>query len=275
LKYLLTGGAGSLGRRLAKHLLTFDETEIVRVLDINENGLARLRQKINDPRIRWLLGDIKDEHRMERAMENIDVCFHLSAQKHVDLAETNPEYCLQTNVLGTQSCINAALKCEIEKFIFTSSDKAVGAVSTYGRCKALGESLVLDANRYKGDRRTAFSVARPPNYINSDGSIFDLWRYQKKHGLPITVTSTAMKRYFMSFPEILDFLMKCLNMMNGGETFVPANAKEMSIIDLARQFSENIKIIGIRKGERLRELLMDSEEEKRAVRVGDIWVINQ
>jgi UDP-N-acetylglucosamine 4,6-dehydratase len=271
--FLVTGGVGSLGRRLVKHLLTLPDTKVVRVLDTNENGLARMRQTTSDSRMRYLLGNIQDEKRMVRAMENIDVCIHAAAQKHVDLAEYNPDYCLQVNVLGTQTCIDAAIKSEIDKFLFLSSDKSVNAVSTYGRCKALSESLVLDANNYKGDRRTKLSVARPPNYINSDGSIFDLWRYQKKHNLPITVTSTEMLRYFMTFDEILKFLMTCLDMMKGGEIFVPWNVKAIRIIDLAKQFSDNIKIIGMRKGERLEEMLADPEEIKRARKVGDILVI--
>lgn len=272
---LITGGAGSLGRRLVKHLLTYSSMEVkaVRVLDTNENGLARLAQQIKDKRVRFLLGDIRNKERMKRAMENVTLCYHAAAQKHVDLAERNPFYSIDINVMGTQVCIEAALEAKVERFIMISSDKSVQACSTYGRCKALAERLTLDAEYYKGDNPTRFAVARPPNYINSDGSIFDLWRYQKKHGLPITVTSPDMHRYFMSIEEIIDFLVKCSLMMCGGEIFVPRNSQRLRIIDLAQKFSSNIQIIGLRPGEKLEEVLIDPTELQRAETLEDMWII--
>jgi UDP-N-acetylglucosamine 4,6-dehydratase len=271
---LITGGAGSLGRKLAKHLLTFQGVKAVRILDTNENGLARLSQQIKDPRIRFLLGDIRDKERMKRALENVTLCYHAAAQKHIDLAERNPFYSIDVNVMGTQICIEAALDANVDKFIMISSDKSVQACSTYGRCKALAERLALDAELYKGDdHKTRFSVARPPNYINSDGSIFDMWRYQKKHGLPITVTSPEMYRYFLSIDQICDFLFKCSEIMQGGEIFIPRNARRLRIIDLAKKYGDKIQIIGVRPGEKLEELLIDPSEEAYAKVYGDIWVI--
>ena len=276
--FLITGGAGSLGRRLVKELLKPKyKVDIIRVLDHDENGLARMQIRFKDPRIRirYLLGDIRDKTRVERAMENVDVCIHCAAQKHVDLSEFNPFESIKSNVIGTQNCIEAALTNKIDKFLFISSDKAVHAVGTYGRCKALSESLTLDANNYKGDRRTKLSVARPPNYVNSDGSVFEIWKYQKSKGLPLTVTSEKMERFFMRFPKIIKFVMRSVEMMEGKEVFVPIGAEKMKIIDLARKISDKIEIIGLRKGERLMEYLYTEEEIACAEQKDGLWVIKQ
>lgn len=273
---LITGGAGSLGRRLTEQLLKKAvEGDAIRVLDIHENSIAHMKTRLEDPHhhIRYFIGDIRDKDRMKMAMESVDICIHCAAMKHVDLSEYNPFSCIKVNVIGTQNCIEAALEANIDKFLTISSDKAVNAISTYGRCKALAESLTLDANNYKGDKRTKLSIARPPNYINSDGSVFELWQYQKKMGLPITVTDKKMERLFMPFGQIVTFTLKCLEIMEGGEIFVPMGAEKRRIIDLAKKISDNIKFIGIRPGERLFEQLYTEEELIRAERSDGMWVI--
>jgi len=272
--YLITGGVGSLGRRLIEELLKPQYgTTRVAVFDNHENGMASLRVKLQDKRIRWFLGDIRDKDRLFRAMENVDVCIHCAALKHADLSEYNPFEFIKTDVFGTQNCIEAALATNIDKFLFISSDKAVRPICTYGKCKSLAESLTLDANSYKGDRRTKFSVCRPPNYIKSDGSVFDIWDWQKASGLPLTVTDERMVRYFMSFDKIIDFIVNALKIMEGGEIFVPTNAEKIRIIDLAKAIGNNIQIVGTRKGEKLEEILIDENELQRAKVVENIWVV--
>jgi UDP-N-acetylglucosamine 4,6-dehydratase len=278
--FLITGGAGSLGRRLLEELLKpkYKATRIA-VLDNHENGMAHLRVRFNDSRIRWFLGDIRDKDRVVRAMENVDVCIHCAALKHADLSEYNPFEYIKTDVYGTQNCIEAALEANIDKFMFISSDKAVEAACTYGRCKALSESLTLDANSYKGDRRTKFAVCRPPNYMKSDGSVFEIWDYQKSHGLPLTVTDERMFRYFMEFGEIIKFILNAVRLMEGGEIFVPINAHKLRIIDLAKSYAidedkvHEIQITGMRRGEKFEEILIDKNEKERADVIFDMYVI--
>ena len=272
---LLVGGAGSLGRRMAEELLKpVYNINSLRTLDINENELARLRWKLkDDSRTRWLLGNILDKDRMIRAMENVDIVFMLAAQKHVDLGETNPFYSLQVNVLGAQTCIEAAINSNVDKYIYTSSDKAVHSCSTYGHCKKLSEALTLDANKYKGDRHTKFSVVRPCNYAQSDGSIWDIWAYQKSENLPLTVTDERCTRYFLTFDKIITFILKATCIMQGGEIFIPQNADKVRIIDLAKTISENIKITGLRPGEKLEEVLIDPLELARAEVVDNLWIV--
>lgn len=275
--FLVTGGAGSLGRRLAETLISpFYEVAKVRVLDINENGLAMMRRQIPDPekKLRFLLGNISDKERVRRAMDQVDVVIACAAQKHIELSEFNPFYCTLINVIGTQNCIEAALDANIERFLYISSDKAVQAISTYGRCKALAESLTIDANNYKGDnKRTVFSVARPPNFTNSDGSVFEVWKYQKEHNLPLTITNENMLRYFMRFEDVISFVINCVVFMKGKEIFIPLKVEKKRIVDLAREISENIKVTGMRPGEKLEELLIDPSEQERAEEVDGMLVI--
>ena len=274
--FLITGGAGSLGRRLTETLISpFYEVSKVRVLDTNENGLAMMRRQVPDPekKLRFLLGDICDKERIRRAMDQVDIVIACAAQKHIDLAEYNPFFCVLVNVVGTQNCIEAALDANVERFLYLSSDKAVQATSTYGRCKALAESLTIDAANYKGDKRTVFSIARPPNFTNSDGSVFEVWKYQKEHNLPLTVTNENMVRYFMKFEDVISFVINCIVFMKGKEIFIPLKSEKKRIIDLAREMSENIKIVGLRPGEKLEELLIDPSEMERAEEVDGMLVI--
>jgi FlaA1/EpsC-like NDP-sugar epimerase len=248
----------------------------LRVLDINENEIARLRWRLKgDIRTRWLLGSILDKDRMQRAMENVDVVFMLAAQKHVDLGEMNPYFSLQTNVLGAQICIESAIDANVDKYVYTSSDKAVAPSSTYGTCKKLAEYLTLDAKNYKGDKKTKFSVVRPCNYYRSDGCVTEIWDSQMVRGLPLTVTSKNMYRYFLSFDEIINFVLKATAMMQGGEIFVPNNCKRTKIYDLAKEYGagHQIEITGLRPGEKLEELLMDPSEKERAKTIDDMLVI--
>ena len=278
--YIITGGAGSLGRRLTEELLKPEyEATAIRVFDNNENGIARMRWVFrDDPRLRWLIGDIRDKDRLLRAFDGVDVVVHAAALKHVDIGETNPAEQIKTNVIGTLNCIEAAIDKNVGKFLLISSDKSVQACSTYGRCKSLGESLTLDANIYVGDgKRTCLSVCRPPNYLRSDGSVTEIWDYQMVSGLPLTVTDKRCVRYFMTFEEIVAFIIKAIKMMKGGEIFIPNNCKPTNIYDLAKEYGKghSIKFTGLRTGERLEELLIDPLERQYAEVIDDILVVRR
>jgi len=272
---LVTGGAGFIGRHLIKTLLTRYSPRVVRALDVNENGLQELKRMFNGhPNLRTFIGNIRDQNRLRRATQNTNIIFHLAAYKHVDLLETSPFEAIATNVLGTQNLIECAIDENVEKFLNVSTDKSTQYVSTYGATKFLTERLTLDADNWKGDAPTIFANARPVNVLGSDGSVYPLWQKQKAKGEPLSVTDSRMERFFLTVDETVNFLIKCVNMMKGGETFVPSGARKIRIIDLAKQLSDKIEIVGIRKGERLTELLMDENEIARAKLVEGIWVIH-
>lgn len=271
---LITGGAGSLGQALIEALLK-RPIKILRVLDVDENGLFNLRQKFTDSRMRFFLGDIRDPKRIQRAIEDVDIVYHCAALKHVELGELNPFEVLQTNIIGTQNMIEATLdERNITKFIFISSDKAVGGpVNIYGTSKFFGERLTITANNYKGDRPTIFGCVRLPNLRKSRGSVYEIWGRELAEGKPLSITSPDMERYFMGLEEAAEFILEATEAMERGQITVPANAGRFKITDLARQLSDKIRIVGIRPGESINERLMTPEEEEVAVREGSMWVI--
>lgn len=271
---LITGGAGSLGQALIGLLLK-QPIKVLRVLDVDENGLFNLRQKFTDERMRFFLGDIRDPKRIRRAIEDVDIVYHAAALKHVELGELNPFEVLRTNIIGTQNMIEATLdEGKVTKFVFISSDKSVGGpVNIYGTSKFFGERLTITANNYKGDRPTAFGCVRLPNLRKSRGSVYEIWDQELAEGKPLSITSPEMERYFMSLEEAAEFTLEATEVMESGQIIVPANAERFKIIDLARQLSDKINIVGVRPGENISERMMTPEEERHAVRRGNLWVI--
>lgn len=271
MKYLVTGGAGSLGKVLVEKLLPLGE---VTVYDWDENSVAWFSKfGPQSSNLRLVLGDVNDSQKLDYAMEGVDVVVHCAYAKHVDFCETDPLFGLKTNIQGTMNVIASALRKNVGKFIFVSSDKAVHPVSIYGKCKSLCESLVLRSYHYRNHGCTVFCVVRPPNYEGSDASVMQIWQEQHRRGEPLTVTDPEMERYFMNFSDMAEFILKCVSDMEGGETFIPTKVEKRKIIDMAKALSSNIKIIGVREGERLNAVLMTSEEMEKAERKGLYWVI--
>lgn len=272
LKYLILG-VGSLGSLLAEYLGKKESSSEIRLFDNHEYNLMKFKMDNPDSKFRYLLGDIRDKERLNEIMKKIDVCIHTVALKHIDLCENNPFESINVNVLGTQYSIEAAVNNKIDKFLYVSTDKAVNAASIYGRCKALSESLIVEASRHS--KKTRFAVARFPNFKYSSGNVIELWNHQKAKGEPLTVTDINMKRFFISKADIIDCIMKSLKWMKGGEIFIPTKTELLNILDLAKTISSDIKIIGMRAGERLFDPVMTEDEQGRAVEKEDILIINR
>lgn len=268
--FLVTGG-GSLGEALIGRLLDMG-VQAIRVLDNSEHTLFKVQQSFPDAKnIRYLLGDIADYDRVEFAMNKSDYVIHTAANKFVDYIEYNPFQALNTNINGTINVIKAAMKePSVEKVIFTSSDKSVEPTSTYGMTKALGEHLFLWASRVS---EKAFTIVRLPNLLRSRGAVFDIWEKQKAEGRPLSITNEGMERYFMSTGEAVGMILKAMEVAKGGEIFVPANVQSKKIVDLAKGMSDDLEVVGVRPGEKIVEKLISGEEQGRAIRVGDMWVI--
>lgn len=268
--FLITGG-GSLGEALIGRLLELGP-KAIRVLDNSEHALFKVQQKFPDAKnIRYLLGDITDYDRVEFAMDGTNYVIHTAANKFVDYIEYNPFQALNTNINGTINVIKAAMKIpSIEKVIYTSSDKVVEPTSTYGHSKALGEHLFSWASRVSDK---VFATVRLPNILKSRGAVFDIWQKQKSEGKPLSITDKRMERYFMPMGDAVEMILKVIQTAQGGEVFVPANLSLQKIANLAKEISDNTEIVGIRPGEKITEKLISEEEEKRARRVDDMWVI--
>jgi FlaA1/EpsC-like NDP-sugar epimerase len=286
-RILVVGGTGSIGSGLTRALLRL-KPAVIRVLSNDENGLYEMQRELGErPDLRFLMGDVRDKGRLDLALRDIDIVFHAAALKHVPISEYNPFDVVQTNVVGTQNLLEAAVLRGVEKFVFISTDKAVNPASTLGASKLLCEKLVLDAASYRGPKLTAISCVRFGNVLATRGSVMNVFLSQIAKGGPLTVTDKAMTRFVMLQEEAIALLLKSAEISRGGEIFV-LKMDGLRIIDLAQamieEFApahgfkpESIKIqeIGVRPGEKMYEELMTEDEAGRSFESKDLYVILQ
>jgi len=268
---LITGGAGSLGSQLTKRILQYP-VKAVRVLDINEYALFHLKRSINDRRLRLLLGSILDKERIDMAGKNVDIVIHTAAIKNIEISEFNPIETIDTNINGTVNMIKMATQNKPKKFLNISSDKAAEPSTLYGTTKQLGERLASWAGQHI--QSTKFSSIRFGNIFETQGNVFEIWEDEKKNKRPLSITDPQMKRYLFSINEAVDFILECLPLTNAGEIFVP-KMKSYSMISLAKKISKKQKIIGLRQGEKMQEILISKSEKKNADEKKNMWIIKQ
>ncbi len=278
---LVTGGTGSIGSEIVRQLLK-TKAKQVRVFSRDEHMQHELKNELpSDKRLRFLLGDIRDKERMAFAFRGVDIVFHAAALKHVPACEYNPFEAVKTNIIGTQNVIEVALANNVEKVLAISTDKAADPASVLGASKLMMERLITAANATVGKSRTRLSSVRFGNILASRGSVVDLWKKQLAAGKPITVTDERATRFFMSIPEAVRLVFAALNTMQGGEIFVLKMKPAQRVIDFARDFLKReargkkigIKLIGLRPGEKLHEILMTEDEADHAVELKDMYVI--
>ena len=264
-KILITGGTGSLGNALTSRLLNYD-VDTIRIFSRNENKQFAMESKFNDDRLRFLLGDVRDYARLVRAMEDIDIVFHAAALKHVPVIEYNPFEAIKTNVIGSQNVIDACLEENVEKAVAIGTDKAVSPLNTYGATKLLMEKLFVTASNYlkKERHRTKFFALRYGNVLGSSGSVIPKFIQQIKNKEKITITDPNMTRFSISMDKALDFILHATEIAKGSEIFIPKlraytikDVKDALFESLQKTDEENI---GIREGEKLNEILINSDE---------------
>ena len=268
---LVTGGAGSIGAHLVKKILDYP-VKSVRVLDIDEHALFRLNRDVNNSRFRPLLGNILDKDRVEMAGNDVDIIFHLAAIKNIEISEFNPIETIDANVIGTVNMIKMAMKNKPKKFLNISTDKSVASSTLYGATKLLGEKLTSWAGIHLVP--TKFATVRFGNVEESRGNVFEVWNDEIRKNKPLSITHPSMERYFFHVNEAVDFILSCLPLISSGEIFVP-KMKMYKISKLANKITKNHKIIGLRKGEKLKEILLTDEELKRATSNKKMWIIKQ
>ena len=281
-KVLVTGGTGTVGKELAQRLLEM-EAAVVRIYSRDEHKQFAIQehfsyQGLDMKRMRFFLGDVRDKERLLRAMEDIDIVFHLAALKHVPACEYNPSEAVKTNVMGTQNVIECAMETGVSAVVYTSTDKAASPTNTMGASKLLAERLISSADHWKGSRQIKFLSVRFGNIINSRGSVVPLFEKQVARGGPVTVTDPLMTRFFMSADRAVELILKSFSMSRGGETFV-FKMPVLRIGDLAQAVVENsgkdvqMSIIGLRPGEKMYEELMSEEESARALENEELFII--
>ncbi|MDP3396781.1 MAG: UDP-N-acetylglucosamine 4,6-dehydratase (inverting) [Methanoregula sp.] len=270
---LISGGTGSFGKKFTNILLSEHNPKAVRILSRGELLQMEMRSQFTDSRIRFFIGDVRDEKRVSRAMHNADIVVHAAALKQVPACEYNPFEAILTNVIGSQNIINAAIDNGVEKVMAISTDKAVNPINLYGATKLCAEKLFIQGNAYSGDSDTSFSCTRYGNVVGSRGSVIPVFLEQAKNG-KITITDSRMTRFWITLDQGVRFVMKSLEEMHGGEVFIP-KIPSMNIMDLAKAIAPDCAIdyIGIRPGEKIHEALISADEALQTIDVGDKYVI--
>lgn len=273
-KILITGGTGSFGRKFVEIALKKYNPSRIYVLSRDELKQHEMRMQFDDPRLQFFVGDVRDPDRLYRAFQaDIDLVVHAAALKQVPSCEHNPFEAIQTNIIGARNVINAAIDCGIPKVIALSTDKAVNPINLYGASKLCAEKLFVQGNSYAGGKKTRFSCVRYGNVVGSRGSVIPLFINQRPNG-KVTVTDSRMTRFWITLEQGVEFVIKCSELMHGGEVFVP-RIPSMGIMDLVKAIAPECKVefTGIRPGEKLHETLISCDESRHTIVFGDIFII--
>ena len=273
---LVTGGTGTFGNAFVVKLLRDTKAKRIVIFSRDEFKQSQMQRDISDPerRLRFFLGDVRDTSRLGRAFENIDIVVHAAALKQVPALEYNPLEAIKTNILGTQNVIDAALDNNVENVFLISSDKAGHPINLYGATKLCAEKLFVAANVYRGEhRRTKLSVARYGNVLGSRGSLLEIISRQRPQGV-VTLTDERMTRFWITVDRVMGIILESITCMRGGEIFVP-KMQSLRVFDVIKTLAPDckIKVIGIRPGEKLHEILITEHEAPRTKDIGNMFVI--
>ena len=271
---LVTGGTGSFGRKFIEVMLKEYHPERLIVYSRDELKQHEMRMGGFDaPNLRYFIGDVRDLPRLRRALNGVDIVVHAAALKQVPACEYNPMEAIKTNILGSSNVIDAALDAGVKKVLALSTDKAVNPINLYGATKLAAEKLIVQSNAYAGGMTTRFSCVRYGNVVGSRGSVVPLFIKQRQHG-EITLTDERMTRFWISLDQGVQFVIRCIEEMQGGEVFVP-KIPSMKMIDLAKAIAPEaeIRLIGIRAGEKLHEVLISEDEARSTVELEDMYVV--
>jgi len=278
---LITGGTGSFGRKFVEIMLKEGPRRLI-VLSRDELKQHEMRQQFPDYQsgrldspMRYFIGDVRDRDRLMRAFNGVDIVVHAAALKQVPACEYNPFEAIKTNILGTKNVIDAAIAREVERVMLISTDKAVNPVNLYGATKLCAEKMVVQGNFYSaaGSGGTKLSVCRYGNVLGSRGSVVPLFREQAQKGC-ITLTDDRMTRFWVTLEQGAQFVKRCIEKMKGGEIFVP-KLPSMKIVDMARHLAPGCetRVIGIRPGEKVHEVLVSVDEARQALEMDDFFLI--
>lgn len=273
-KVLVTGGTGSFGRKFVEVML--NEYQPARLIIYSRDELKQHEMRtagFNHPDLRYFIGDVRDLPRLKRALNGVDIVVHAAALKQVPACEYNPMEAIKTNILGSSNVVDAALDAGVEKVLALSTDKAVNPVNLYGATKLAAEKLMVQSNAYAGGMPTRFACVRYGNVVGSRGSVVPLFINQRQSG-SITLTDERMTRFWISLDQGVRFVIRCIEEMHGGEVFVP-KIPSMKMVDLAQAVAPEaeIRIIGIRPGEKLHEVLISEDEARTTVELEDMYVV--
>jgi UDP-N-acetylglucosamine 4,6-dehydratase/5-epimerase len=272
---LVTGGTGSFGKAFVRRVLESAPPQRLVIFSRDELKQYEMEQEVQHPALRFFIGDVRDADRLRSAMAGIDVVIHAAALKHVPAAEYNPWECIKTNVQGAQNVIDAALANGVQKVVALSTDKAANPINLYGASKLASDKLFVAANNIAGRHPTRFAVVRYGNVIGSRGSVVPLFRRLVASGVgELPITDERMTRFWITLPQGVEFVLKSLARMYGGETFVP-KIPSATIVSLAEAVAPGVahKIVGIRPGEKLHEIMCPRDDAHLTLEFSDHFVL--
>ncbi|NLT96392.1 MAG: UDP-N-acetylglucosamine 4,6-dehydratase (inverting) [Clostridia bacterium] len=272
---LITGGTGSFGKKFTEIVLKrYPNVKKVIIFSRDELKQFEMAQQFeHNPKLRFFIGDVRDKDRLYRAMDGVEYVVHAAAMKQVPAAEYNPIEAIRTNINGAENVINSAIDNGVKKVIALSTDKAANPINLYGATKLCSDKLFVAGNSYVGSKETRFSVVRYGNVVGSRGSVVPFFLKQRERGF-LPVTDPRMTRFWITLEQGVDFVLKSFARMKGGEIFVP-KIPSMNIMDLAKAIGPEceIKIVGIRPGEKLHELMITADDARNTVEYEDYFVI--
>jgi len=279
---LVTGGTGSFGTRFVHRVLERYNPKKLIILSRDEMKQFEMRQALSEAfpqdkmdRLRFFLGDVRDRDRLELAFRGVDLVIHAAALKQVPAAEYNPSECIHTNILGAENVVRACLSNRVKKVIALSTDKACSPINLYGATKLASDKTFVAANNLSGDIGTRFSVVRYGNVAGSRGSVAPFFkRLIDKGAKELPITDERMTRFWITLDQGVSFVLSCIEMMRGGEVFVP-KIPASTVMDLARAMAPGVptKIVGIRPGEKLHEAMISIDDARQTVDLGDRFAI--
>ena len=271
---LVTGGTGSFGKKFIRIML--DKYQPAKLIVFSRDELKQHEMRMSGfdhPSLRYFIGDVRDQLRLRRAMNGVDIVIHAAALKQVPACEYNPMEAIKTNILGSSNVIEAALDAGVKKVMALSTDKAVSPVNLYGTTKLAAEKLFVQSNSYAAGTTTRFSCVRYGNVVGSRGSVIPIFIKQRENG-KLTITDDRMTRFWLTLEQGVHFVINCTEQMHGGEVFVP-KIPSTRIIDLAKVIAPDaqLDVIGIRPGEKLHEVLINEDEARSTVELKDMFVV--
>ncbi len=274
---LVTGGTGSFGQKFTETILKKYKPNKIIIYSRDEYKQSLMQNKFTkySKNLRFFIGDVRDMERLDFAMRNVDFAIHAAALKQVVAAEYNPMECVKTNIIGAENIIKAAINNGVRKVIALSTDKAVNPVNLYGATKLASDKLFVAANNIVGKQRTRFSIVRYGNVFGSRGSVFPLYSELIKNGSKfLPITHKEMTRFLITLQQGVDFSIKCLKIMIGGEILI-SKSPSIKIIDLAKSLKGSIKLkeIGIRPGEKIHESLCSRDDSKYTIEFKNHYLI--
>jgi len=271
---LVTGGTGSFGKKFIELMLA--EYQPAKLIVFSRDELKQHEMRaggFDHPKLRYFIGDVRDQMRLKRAMHGVDIVVHAAALKQVPACEYNPMEAVKTNILGSSNVVEAALDAGVQKVMALSTDKAVNPVNLYGATKLASEKLFIQSNTYAAGTATRFSCVRYGNVVGSRGSVIPIFIKQRQNG-QLTITDERMTRFWLTLEQGVRFVVHSIEQMRGGEVFVP-KIPSTRIIDLAKVIAPDasFNVIGIRPGEKLHEVLINEDEARTTIELEDMYVV--